>query len=277
MPSCASGTLAPWARALEARFLTGNLLPTDSLWLDPGLVMTAAGMTPDPWQRRALHSTARRMMFCCSRQVGKSQIAAAIVLLTAITRAPALILLLSPTLRQSQELFRDKVLPLWTPLQHLAPGTETALTLTLDNGSRIISLPESEKGVRGYSGVALLVIDEASRVSDTLYGGVAPMLAVSGGRMLALTTPFGKRGWFFEEWAKAEKEALAVLRPRWETYRVKASMCPRIPHDFLVEQKESLGDRWYRQEFECSFEDPIDAVFAEEDIQRAVRHDVQPI
>jgi hypothetical protein len=192
------------------------------------------------------------MMFCCSRQVGKSQIAAAIVLLTAITRAPALILLLSPTLRQSQELFRDKVLPLWTPLQHLAPGTETALTLSLDNGSRIISLPESEKGVRGYSGVALLVIDEASRVSDTLYGGVAPMLAVSGGRMLALTTPFGKRGWFFEEWAKAEKEALAGLRPRWETYRVKAPMCPRIPPDFLAEQKESLGDRWYRQEFECN-------------------------
>lgn len=234
-------------------------------------------MTPDPWQSRALHSPADRLAFCCSRQVGKSQIAAAIVLQTAIVRAPALILLLSPTLRQSQELFRDKVLPLWTPLRDIAPGQDTALTLSLDNGSRIISLPESEQGIRGYSGVSLLVVDEASRVSDTLFGAVSPMLAVSNGRLMALSTPYGKRGWFFEEWAKAEKRLQSGLRPRWEMYRIRADMCPRIPPEFLETERESLGDRWYRQEFECSFEDPVDAVFAQEDIERAVRYDVQPI
>jgi hypothetical protein len=45
----------------------------------------------------------------------------------------------------------------------------------------------------------MLVIDEASRVDDTLYLAVRPLLAVSGGRLVALSTPFGKRGWFHDE------------------------------------------------------------------------------
>jgi hypothetical protein len=38
-----------------------------------------------------------------------------------------------------------------------------------------------------------------------------------------------------------------------------------------------LGDRWYRQEYLCSFEDVIDAVFSYADIQAALRDDVQPL
>ena len=65
-------------------------------------------------------------------------------------------------------------------------------------GSRIISLPGDEKNIRGYSGVTLLVIYEAARVSDVLYRSVRPMLAVSKGRLVCLSTPFGKRGWFLD-------------------------------------------------------------------------------
>ncbi len=42
-----------------------------------------------------------------------------------------------------------------------------------------------------------LKIDEAARVSDELYRAVRPMLATSGGRIVLLSTPFGKRGFFF--------------------------------------------------------------------------------
>jgi hypothetical protein len=45
-----------------------------------------------------------------------------------------------------------------------------------------------------------LIVDEASRVQDALYQGIRPMLAVSGGRIVLLSTPWGKRGFFFEEW-----------------------------------------------------------------------------
>ena len=91
------------------------------------------------------------------------------------------LLLLSPSLRQSQELFK-KVQDACRGLDNPAPLlAESALRLELANGSRIISLPGTEGTVRGYSGVDLLIIDEAARVVDDLYYAVTPMLAVSQG------------------------------------------------------------------------------------------------
>jgi hypothetical protein len=132
--------------------------------------------------------------------------------------------------------------------------------MTLANGSRVISLPGDEETVRCYSGVRLLVVDEASRVQDELYRAVRPMLAVSGGRMVCLSTPFGKRGWFYDEWHGPA---------RWERVRVTASQCPRIERTFLEEERLALGERWYRQEYECSFEEVIDTVFLHDDIRAA--------
>src|SRR6185437_7326899 len=210
MPRFPTPTLPPhlrrsmpaWARELETRLLTGRTLPEDRFWADPSKVLMDAGMTPDVWQASLLRATWTRALLLCSRQAGKSQVAGALALCEAIRQPRSLILLLSPTLRQSGELFRDKLLPLWSALgRPLLLRPPTQLSLELANSSRIISLPESEGGIRGYSGVRLLVIDEAARVSDDLYRAVRPMLAVSQGRLIAMSTPFGKRGFFHDEWA----------------------------------------------------------------------------
>lgn len=213
-------------------------------------------------------------MLLCSRQAGKSQVAAALTLGEALTRPRSLILLLSATLRQAGEMFRDKLLPLWRaigrPLQDRPP---TQLSLELTNGSRIISLPSSEGGIRGYSGVRLLVVDEAARVPDDLYRAVRPMLAVSGGRIICMSTPFGKRGWFYEEWVSSHD---------WERVRISAFDCPRITQAFLDEEREALGDRWHFQEYltggpENDFADMIGAVFRQEDIDAAFDNDLEPL
>jgi hypothetical protein len=205
----------------------------------------------------------------CSRQAGKSQVAAALALRTALLRAGALVLLLSPTLRQSGELFRDKLLPLYNRLDRpVAATSETALTLTMANGSRVVSLPGEEGTVRCYSGVSMLVIDEASRVPDDLYFTVRPMLAVSRGRLVALSTPFGKRGWFYDEWTGTR---------RWERVKITADQCPRITPEFLAEERLAIGERWYNQEYFCSFEDMIGAVFSAADIAAALTDEIQPL
>lgn len=258
-----------WAAALERRLLTGTLRPTDHFWGTPPLVMTAAGYVPDPWQAEVLASTDPQLLLACTRQAGKSLVTAALAVKTAIVEAPSLILLLSPTLRQSGELFRDKVLPVFDKLNWpVAVRQRTALTLELANGSRIVSLPENEEGIRGFSSVSLLVIDEASRVSDALYRAVRPMLAVSRGRLVLLSSAFGKRGFFYEEWEKGG--------PSWRRFRVTAPMCPRISAEFLESERERMGERWWRQEYFVSFEDAIDAVFADEDIEAAMTDRVRP-
>jgi hypothetical protein len=211
-------------------------------------------------------------LLLCSRQAGKSTVAAALALLAALLQPPALVLLLSPTLRQSGELFRDKVLRLYSALgRPVATTQESALQMALANGSRIISLPGDEETIRGYSGVRLLVVDEASRVPDDLYRSVRPMLAVSKGRLIGLSTPFGQRGWFYDEWLGLEGN------DNWNRVEITADQCPRIAPDFLAEEERALGARWFRQEYFCSFEDVIDAVFSHADVRAAVRDDLPPL
>ena len=56
-----------------------------------------------------------------------------------------------------------------------------------------------------------------------------------------------------------------------------AEQCPRIPADFLAEERQALGERWFRQEYLCSFEDAVDAVFAYRDVQAALSDEVAPL
>ena len=140
-------------------------------------------------------------MNCC-RQSGKSTTTAILALHTAIYEPKSLTLLLSPGERQSKELLK-KVMDVYRALDRPVPSdTENKLELELENGSRIVALPGNEGTIRGYSGVRLLIVDEASRVPDSLYATVRPMLAVSGGRLVALSTPWGQRGWWYEAWER---------------------------------------------------------------------------
>ena len=168
------------------------------LALDPVELAREAGLEPDTWQARALRSREPRILLNCSRQAGKSTVTAALAVHTTLYEPGALALLLSPSLRQSQELFR-KALDIYNGLKDPVPlESESALRLELKNGSRIVSLPGKQQTVRGFSGVTLLAVDEAAQVPDDLYFAVRPMLAVSGGRLVALSTPFGNRGWWYE-------------------------------------------------------------------------------
>ena len=182
-------------------------------------LMTQAGMPPDPWQQQVLQSQADRILLNCCRQSGKSQITAALALATAFRERDALILVLSPSLRQSQESFR-KVSDLYrTCAAPMPPQAESALRLELRNGSRIVSLPGTESTIRGYSKVRLLIVDEASRCEDPLYFSLRPMLSISHGRLICLSTPFGRRGFFYDEW---------VGNAAWERVEVPATRYPRI-------------------------------------------------
>lgn len=225
--------------------------------LDPSIMFSqATGDQPDPWQRAVLRSDAPRLLLNCCRQSGKSTTVAALALHTALFSPDSLVLLLSPSQRQSGELFRkvaDQYQALGRPVPTAGPR-DNQLRLQLRNGSRVVSLPGTEGTVRGFSGVDLLVIDEAARVADPLYLSLRPMLAVSRGRLVALSTPHGRRGWWFEAWTSTGEP--------WERVRVPASECPRIDREFLDEERLVLGPRWFAQEYCCSFEESVGGVFS---------------
>jgi Terminase large subunit, T4likevirus-type, N-terminal len=248
---------------------TAPLLGTDSTGPDPVRLAEAAGVPPDPWQAEVLRSRARQILLLASRQSGKSTVSALLAADEALHRPPALALLLAPALRQSQELFRkvkDALVASGTTVPIIQ---ESALTLEMANGSRIVSLPGTEQTVRGYSNVALLVVDEAARVDDDLYHAIRPMLSVSGGRIVLLSTPAGKRGVFHREYTEGG--------PDWHRVRITAHQCPRISPAWLAAERGRIGERWFRQEYLCEFVDTEDQVFAYDDIMGALRVDVAPL
>ena len=230
---------------------------------------TAVGLPDlDPWQLRLLRSEAPRVLLNCSRQSGKSTMAGVVALHRALHVPGSLVLILAPAERQAKELFA-KVAESYRALGHPMPtDSYRKLGVAFANGSRIEALPGTEKTIRGFSGASLLVLDEASRVADELYYAVRPMLAVSGGRLLMLSTPFGKRGVFHQEWTEGEG---------WERYEVPAADVPRIPPAFLEEERRSLPAWIYRQEYECSFEDTEDQLFGFDLVQSSITDEVTPL
>ena len=231
--------------------------------LDRVAFAQAVGIEPDRWQEDLLRSKATRVLLNCARQSGKSTVAGVLAVHAALYESHSLVLLLSPTLRQSQELFK-KCLSIYRAADNpVPPESETALTLTLEN----VSLPGKEGTVRGYSGVRLLAIDEAARVPDDLYASVRPMLAVSGGRLVALSTPFGTRGWWYEAWINQEEP--------WERYRITAEECPRISPEFLAEEQRNVGEWWFRQEYFCEFLDAQSQAFRRDDIEEMFSEEVE--
>ena len=234
--------------------------------LDPAAVATAIGMRPGPWQLGVLRSPSPRGLWNCCRQSGKSTIASIVSVHQAVYHPGSLTLMMSPSQRQSQELFR-KALGIYRTIGRPVPSeAENQLSLVLENGSRIVSLPGQETTIRGFSGVSLLIVDEAARVPDDLYASVRPMLAVSDGRLIALSTPFGTRGWWYEAWRSKEP---------WERVQVAAADCPRISAAFLAEERRTLGEWWFRQEYECQFTESDTQAFALEDVEAAVSKELK--
>ncbi len=237
-------TNLPPSLAPSRRIINGmNALQSLALALDPARILQFRGIQPDPWQRHVLRSRERHLLLNCCRQAGKSTVISALALHQALVTRESTILLLSPSLRQSAELFHKVLLNYQAIGRPLKATSETQLKLELGNGARILCLPGQDETIRGFS-PDLLVIDEAARVADDLYKSVRPMLAVSQGRLVALSTPFGQRGWFFDEWQG---------QGPWLKVKVPWGQCPRITPAFIADERRALGDGWVNQEYECLF------------------------
>jgi hypothetical protein len=78
--------------------------------------------------------------------------------------------------------------------------------------------------------------------------------------LFALTTPAGKRGWFYEQWLRGVG---------WQRISIKSTDCPRISQEFLDQEREQLGPLIFAQEYLCEFHDEVGAAFLTELIEAA--------
>jgi hypothetical protein len=182
----------------------------------------------------------------------------------ATTRPESLVLIASPSERQSKELVR-KTARIARQLSLATKGDGGAdPSIVFPNGSRVIGLPATEDTVRGFSSASLLLIDEASRVSDSLYHALRPMLAVGDGDLWMMSTPAGKYGFFYEAW---------MYESDWLRISVPVTDCPRISQRFIEEERAALGPQKFQREYMCAFVDTGAEFFGRDMIERAIEHD----
>ena len=223
---------------------------------------------PDPKQQEVLGVHAKRGILNCSRQWGKSTTCAIKAVHYAHFHPESLVLVASPSLRQSNEFLRKARKSVTKLGLRVRTDGQNPCSILLPNGSRIVGLPESEDTIRGFSEVGLLIIDEASRVSDEMYQTLRPMLAVGGGALWLMSTPNGKTGFFYREWTSD--------RP-WLRIHAPAEECSRIPKDFLEEERATLGDEMFRQEYGCEFVAGDGYLFDEALIRACLCDEIEPL
>ncbi len=220
----------------------------------------------DDWQAQACKIRSPGLLLLCGRQTGKSTFASVMALWKVMTEPDTLVLLISPTLRQSSELFR-KTMVLYDALDQPKPPKRSQTELWLPNGSKIFSLPGANPdAIRGFSAPDLIIEDESAFVNDRTFVASRPMLATNArGRHILLTTPYGKRGHFHELWTSGD--------PEWQCFKIKSKDCERIATSFLESERRVLSDRAFRQEYECEFLEAANAVFPADLIERLMDDD----
>lgn len=237
-----------------------------------GLLRDKAGnpVRLDEEQQSILDPANRRVILLCHRQYGKSSIASLLCFHQALFHERSLCLLVSPSLRQSSENFRkvSDALGCLTPKPDL--DEENKLTLQFGNGSRIISLPGTQKTVRGFTAPDLIFIDEASEAADELFTALFPMFTSNPrGRLILGSTPKGQRGFFHKLWTEGG--------PEWRKIMKRASENPRLDPAILEEARRNLPEWEYLQEYECRFMSGEFSLFDEDRIKRAISTDFEEI
>lgn len=222
---------------------------------------------PDPWQANVLRSSEKRIILCCCRQSGKSTVSAILALHKALSFKDNLILIVSPSQRQSSELFKKVSNFIYLLPEQPEKLEDNKLSVTFINGSRIVSLPSQEATLRGFSAPSMVILDEAARVSDQLYAAIRPMLAVSQGQMILLSTPFGRRGFFSDTWNGKNND--------WYKVMITAAECDRISAEFLDQELIAIGEWFFDQEYNCKFKEALDSYFPEELIQQAFDNELE--
>ncbi len=235
--------------------------------LSPVQFAAGLGFEAEPWQRKLLVSPAQRQVLNCSRQVGKTTAVAIKALHTAVYRRDALILVFSPSQRQSDEMLL-RIKSMYRTLGRAKASKDSGSELLLESGSRIVSLPGTESTTRGFAAARLVILDEAARVPDDIFAAVVPMVA-SDGVLMALSTPWGRRGWFFELHQDVQNG--------WERHKVTCYESGQYTPERIAEMKALVGSFTFASEYECVFGDTDSQMFGTEIVRACMSDDLAPM
>lgn len=269
--------------------------------LSPLAYIRSLGFSPFDWQADIITSSHKRKAVNGARQSGKSTITSGKPCHGARFFPGSLSIILAATEKQAVE-DMEKIKDFMSlDQEYPAIVRDSDSLIELDNRSRILVVPATEKAARGYSAPRIIIMDEGSRIEDGVYrSGVIPMLTDNEEcELILISSPNGRNGFFYK----------AHQSPRWERYEVrspwdvldldmrlvpageekdyrkrrakhgiKAYYSPRHHnHDEQQMNLEEMGPLMYRQEYCCEFVEPDDQVFGYDEIAAAFSSQAKPL
>lgn len=230
----------------------------------------ALGFQADPIQTEILNTHSPRLILCCTRQWGKSSVAAVKALHLAAAKPGAFVLIASASFKQSAELLRvirrhaEKLLGARCKGDGVNRGA-----IVLPNESRILALPQSPDTVRCFSAVDVIIIDEAAFVETAMHDALSPMLATTNGQLWLLSSANTTTGEFYKIWRGNG--------PEWRRFKVTAPECPRISPEFLAAERAAKGEAVFNREYMCDFTAIATVGVPENVVDDAFRGDVPAV
>lgn len=226
------------------------------------------GWKPHETQRDWMTCDARTKVAACGRRWGKTEAAAVDAATMALLEPGSVQMIVSPSYDQSRLVF-DMVERLILSSDALRPRTKVVRTpyprLTV-TGSVIMARTADEDG-RNLRGNAAdrVIVDEAAYVRGSVITEVvAPMLADRNGRLVMISTPFG-RNHFYEAFRRGQSEG-----DQTKSFSFPSAANPYISREYIQKQREELSPRQFAVEYEAQFVDSCSGVFAWADVEAAV-------
>jgi hypothetical protein len=106
-------------------------------------------------------------------------------------------------------------------------------------------------------------------VPQALVDAIRPMLSTTAGRLITLSTPWGRRGWWWAAWEQGGDA--------WERTKVTAYDCPRISRAWLEEERRQVPQLVFQSEYLGEFVDIQTQLFSTELILKAISEEVAPL
>lgn len=269
--------------------------------LDPQVYLENLGFDPYVWQvfvLNAIKAGYKWIHITGARQAGKTFLSAGMPAYIA-KNEKALALIYAPSEEQSQlsiEYIKDYI---GKDDNYPSLKLDSRDHVSLPNGSMIKSNTSNAKTKRGRSMPRIIIFDEAAMIEDQLFGTITPMLTNNPSCVvIAISTPYGKRGWFYKgrkdgtwlnvevkaPWRIVDNQYIAPAEPeaqyqaRMMKEGIHAFYSPRhTDQAFMQQELERHGSLWIRQEYLCEFVEPDDQAFNYDDIDRAFDYDIKPL
>jgi hypothetical protein len=231
------------------------------------------GWMPHPTQREWMLDEHPVKVAACGRRWGKTESASVDVATYAIAHDGCVQMIVSPTYDQSR-ILSDAVERLFMRNSHLrryVQVTKTPYPSVRFMRSRITARTADDDGrnLRGHS-ADRVIVDEAAFVRDqVLEEVIGPMLADKNGRLVMISTPFGKNH-FYRAFVRGQRTASDDAANRVRSFRFPSWANPHISREYIEAQSETITARQFRVEYEAEFVNDESSVFAWEDIHAAI-------